>query len=83
MSLDYGPDSPLNIDQISFNSLKERIELVFSGEEEGRQSSFETSISPLNPDSGSGKPHGASVTSHTSNNISFEEAVSKASKEVR
>lgn len=84
VSLDYGPDSPLNVDQISFNSLKEKIELVFSGEEEGRQNSLESATSPLTTDvTGSSKQHGTSVTSQMSNNISFEEAVFKASKEVR
>ncbi len=31
VSLDYGPESPLNTDQISFNTLKERTELTLSG----------------------------------------------------
>lgn len=33
VSLDYGSDPPLSADQISFNSLKEKIELVASGDE--------------------------------------------------
>ena len=84
VSLDYGPDSPLSVDQISFNSLKEKVELVLgSGEEEGRQISFESTISPMSTEiAGRGRPHGVSITSQTSNNISFEEAVGKASKEV-
>ena len=32
VSLDYGPDSPLNTDQISFNNLKERVEIIISSE---------------------------------------------------
>ena len=85
MSLDYGPESPLNVDQISFNSLKEKMEVILaSGEEEGKQTSFESAISPLSTDvTGSGRHAGASFSSQTSNNISFEEAVYKASKEVR
>ena len=85
VSLDYGPESPLNVDQISFNSLKEKVELVLtSGEEEGRQSSFGSIISPMSTEiTGSGRQYGVSVTSQTSNNISFEEAVVQASKEVR
>ena len=83
VSLDYGPDSPLNVDQISFNSLKEKMEIVLSGDEEGKQSSFESAISPRSMEvTGSGGQHAASYTSQTSNNISFEEAVFKASKEV-
>ena len=84
VSLDYGPESPLNVDQISFNSLKEKVELVLaSGEEEGRQVSFESAITPSNTEmSGSGGHFGTSFTSQTSNNITFEEAVYKASKEV-
>ncbi len=83
VSLDYGPESPLNVDQISFNSLKERVELILaSGEEEGRQGSFGSTVSPINTESSS-RPYGVSVTSQTSNNISFEEAVVQASKEVR
>ena len=84
VSLDYGPESPLNVDQISFNSLKERVELVLTGGEEGRQSSFGSTISPTSTEiTGSGRQYGVSVTSQTSNNISFEEAVVQASKEVR
>ena len=84
VSLDYGPESPLNIDQISFNSLKERVELILtSGEEEGRQNSFGSTISPISTEiTGSDRQHGVSITSQTSNNISFEEAVVQASKEV-
>ena len=52
VSLDYGPESPLNVDQISFNSLKERVELILtSGEEEGRQGSFGSTVSPVNTES--------------------------------
>ena len=59
------------------------MEFVFSGEDEGKQSSFESTISPLSVEvSGSSRQHGASNVSQTSNNISFEEAVFKASKEV-
>ncbi len=35
ISLDYGPDSPLNADQISFNNLKEKTELALSSESGG------------------------------------------------
>ena len=35
VSLDYGPESPLNVDQISFNNLKEKVEIAISGEEGG------------------------------------------------
>lgn len=84
VSLDYGPESPLNIDQISFNSLKEKMELILtSGEEELGQGSFGSTISPVTTEiTSSGRQHGVSVTSQASNNISFEEAVVKASKEV-
>ena len=83
VSLDYGPDSPLNVDQISFNSLKEKMEIILSGEEERKQSLFESAISPRSVEvTGSGEQHGTSYSSQTSNNISFEEAVFKASKEV-
>lgn len=37
VSLDYGPESPLNTDPISFNNLKEKTELsISSGSREGR-----------------------------------------------
>ena len=54
-----------------------------SGEEERKQNSFESAVSPLSTNvTGNGRHAGASFTSETSNNISFEEAVYKASKEV-
>ena len=55
--------------------------ILTSGEEEGRQGSFGSTVSPVNTEI-SGRPYGVSVTSQT-NNISFEEAVVQASKEVR
>lgn len=56
--------------------------ILTSGEEEGRQGSFGSTVSPVNTEI-SGRPYGVSVTSQTNNNISFEEAVVQASKEVR
>ena len=57
--------------------------VLTSGEQEGRQSSFESTISPISTEiTGSGRQYGVSFTSQTGNNISFEEAVVQASKEV-
>lgn len=59
------------------------MEIVLSGDEERKQSSFEATISPRSIEvTGSGGQHAASCTSQTSNNISFEDAVLKASEEV-
>ena len=59
------------------------MEIVLSGDEEGKQTSFESTISPRSVEvTSSGRQHAASYTSQSSNNISFEEAVFKASKEV-
>ena len=77
VSLDYGPDSPLSVDQISFNNLKEKVELVlttessddvlFTGEEDQPQG-----IPILSTDG----------SAHRNPELSFEEALKGASKEV-
>ena len=74
VSLDYGPDSPLNTDHISFNNLKERVEIIISneGQSGGQGQSDPSNDLVFDPRSGSdGNPE-----------VSFEAMVGQFSRDV-
>ena len=79
VSLDYGPESPLKTDPISFNSLKEKVELALSGErgsvESGGQAERDSSNEVLVFVEAEG------IARHNPE-VSFEEMVGKSSKGV-
>ena len=79
VSLDYGPESPLKTDPISFNSLKEKVELVLGGEGGSAESGSQAERNSSNEVLVFVETEG--IARHNPE-VSFEEMVGKSSKGV-